>query len=504
MHGPRSFPFLRWMSITFILGAILLLVLQLISFSRLWANYPTGMTMAGVPISGLDRQQAAQRLLEIYVSPVEVYYSGQVIQISPKVANFEINIESMLAAAEQERTRTPFWQAFWNFLWGRANEAVDIPLLVSYSEDRLRSYLLTEIATRYDQPPISAQPLAGSVDFAPGRQGTSLDIDQAVLLIDRALRAKQQRVAYLPLMRTDPTRPNLQNLEVLIRQTVLDINKYDGVLGFYLFDLQTGQEISLVYDQTRLVSTPPDVSFTASSTIKIPIMVSAFRRIGENAELGEKPLTDQIIAQLDAMISKSDNTSSDWVMQNILDPIRGPLIVSEDVNSLGLSNTFLAGYFYQGAPLLQRFHTAGNSRTDISIENDPYSQTTPSEIGMLLQDVYQCAQIGGGTIMALWPGEITQAECQSMIQYLKQDHTPWLIPAGVPDGTEVAHKHGWVTDIYGIIHDMSDAGIVFTKGGNYVLAIFLYHPVQLVFDPSNKLVVDLSKAVYNYYNLPGQ
>jgi hypothetical protein len=66
----------------------------------------------------------------------------------------------------------------------------------------------------------------------------------------------------------------------------------------------------------------------------------------------------------------------------------------------------------------------------------------------------------------------------------------------------VAHKHGWVTDASYVIHDMSDAAIVYTPGGDYVLTVYLYHPVQLVFDPSNKLVADLSRATYNFYNLP--
>ena len=89
-----------------------------------------------------------------------------------------------------------------------------------------------------------------------------------------------------------------------------------------------------------------------------------------------------------------------------------------------------------------------------------------------------------------------------MINYLIQDRIALLIQAGVPDGTNVGHKHGWVPDIYGIIHDMSDAAIVFTPGGDYVLTVFMYHPVQIVFDPANNLVKDLSRAVYNYYNIP--
>jgi beta-lactamase class A len=283
-------------------------------------------------------------------------------------------------------------------------------------------------------------------------------------------------------------------LEVLLRQTI-DLSGFDGVIGLYVQDLQTGQTISFILNQGSQVSTPPDVAFTASSTIKIPIMISVFRRIGENPDA-------ETLRYLEDMIAKSINPASDWLMENKLDRIYGPLVVTEDMVTLGLENTFLGGYFYDGAPLLEVIRTPANQRTDISTDPDPYNQTTPAEIGQLLQDIYQCAHLNGGSLIAAFPDEITQSECQSMINYLVQDRIALLIQAGVPDGTNVAHKHGWVTDIYGIIHDMSDAAIVFTPGGDYVMAVYMYHPFQIYFDPANQLVKDLSRAIFNYYNIP--
>ena len=66
----------------------------------------------------------------------------------------------------------------------------------------------------------------------------------------------------------------------------------------------------------------------------------------------------------------------------------------------------------------------------------------------------------------------------------------------------VAHKHGWAYEVDdGYIHTIADAGIVYTPGGDYVLSIFAYHPVQAVFEPVNQLFAKLSQAVYSYYNL---
>ena len=89
-----------------------------------------------------------------------------------------------------------------------------------------------------------------------------------------------------------------------------------------------------------------------------------------------------------------------------------------------------------------------------------------------------------------------------MINHLSMKRIAVLIEAGIPEATQIAHKHGWVTDINGVINTIADAGIIFSPGGNYVLVVFLYDPVQLVWDPSSSLIAELSRAIYNFYNLP--
>jgi hypothetical protein len=191
----------------------------------------------------------------------------------------------------------------------------------------------------------------------------------------------------------------------------------------------------------------------------------------------------------------------------VIDEARGPLIVTENMKTLGLDNTFLAGYFCSPenpCPLLARFDTPANTRTDVNTDPDIYSQTTPSDIGSLLEDIYQCAQTGGGTLVAAFPGQIDQTSCQEMIQYLVEDKIGVLIQSGVPEGTAVAHKHGWVTDPNGVIHNVSDAAIVYTPAGNYILAIYVYHPNQIIWDEVSKMYADLSRAIYNYFGLAAQ
>lgn len=486
---------LRWVSIVLLLSSLILTALQLVRFSRLRAIFPSGMTIAEIPVGGLDRQSSAERLLAVYTAPIELRYGDALIHLNPSVFGFQLDLESMLAAADLARTQQPFWQEFWNFLWGRNTPPASIPLRATYSEARLRAYLHDEIAARYDQPPTPAMPAVGTVNFTPGIYGTALDIDRAILLIENALRSPSQRVVELPLQRIQPPRPSFQNLEIMLKQ-IIDLAGFDGATGLYLHDLQSGQEIHFIYRQGESLPTNPDLSFTAASIIKIPIMVSVFRRLNDTPDL-------ETIRLLEEMIEKSGNDPADWVMERVIDRTRAPLDVSDDMKALGLENTFLAGYFYPGAPLLYVYKTIANSRPDINTDPDIYNQTTPSEIGMLLEDIYVCSKTGGGNLVAVFPGEITQEECRSMITFLTQNYLGSLIEAGVPEGTRVAHKHGWVST-YGIINTIGDAGIIFTPGGDFVLVIFLHHPEQLIWDPSAKLIADLTEAIYNFYNLPPQ
>lgn len=253
MRTRTPFSALRWLSLVFVLLGVVLFTLQLVSFSRIWASFPSGLTIAGVPVGQLDRQQAAQRLLEAYSIPVELHYGDAVVQMNPSVVGFELDLELMLAAADQERTRLPFWAAFWNYLWGTPGSQANVPLSATYSTERLRDYLVAEIAARYDHPPVPALPMTGTVNFQPGVQGTSLDVNRSVTLIESALKSTDQRVVDLPLQHANPTRPAFQNLQILLRQTV-DLAKFDGVIGIYLKDLQNAQEMYLLEQGGNIIS----------------------------------------------------------------------------------------------------------------------------------------------------------------------------------------------------------------------------------------------------------
>lgn len=484
---------LRGVSILFLTAALVLGIFSLVNYSRQRNNYPAGMNIAGIPAGGLTPAEASQRLLEVYTSPIEMLYNEAIIHINPAVVGFQPDVETMLAAADLTRTGTSFWSGFWDYLWSRTPPETTIPLSATISDDRLREYLQNEIATRYDLPPAPAVPVPGGTSFLAGQPGQTLDIDRAVLLISDALRSPTNRSVALTFTRSAAARPTSENLSILLKQ-IVTVSDFDGLIGLYMVDLQTGQEIHFAINNKQEIGVEPDIAFTASSTIKVPIVASYLINRGSNLD----STTSEIISRV---LGRSDNSATDLVLERINTAI-GPLIVTQDMKTIGLTSTFINGFFAPGSPPLSpQPVTPGNSRTDIFTDPDPYSQTTPSEMGALLADLYQCAQNSGGALIAAFPDQVTPATCQLLIDFMAQDKLGSLIQGGVPDGTLVPHKHGYVPAADGVVRDTSDVGIIYTPGGNFILSIYSYHPVNNIWNIINPLIGDLTKAIYNYFNV---
>jgi hypothetical protein len=485
------FPLFRWAAILISFITLILATIQLVEYSRLRNNFPLGMQVGGVPIGGLNYVQAAERLYTVYRSPIELVYAGNPIQIRPAVLGFEPEVDRMLAVADNQRVTEPFWEGYWNFLWSLNIETINIPLTARYDENRIRNYLQLEISARYDAPATPPKPVPGTAQYTEGVSGTSIDIDRATIQVIDALRSPTNRRVNLSLDQTTIPRPSLADLEIMIRQ-IINVSGFDGVVEVYLQDLGSTRNILLAH-QGNGQELPPNIAFSSWSLVKIPLMVTAFRYMDE-------PYPPEAIALLKEMIQQSENASTDKLAMMVIDANLSPLIVTSDMDLLGLENTFWAGHFYVGAPLLQNFETPANQRTDVDTRPDRYNQTTAADMGMLMEDIYLCAENGGGSLIAAFPGEITQEKCRLMIDIMVLNKIGVLIQAGVPAGTTVAHKHGWAIETDGLVHTYGNAALLYSPGGNYVLTIFAHHPVQAVFDPINLLFANISSAIYNFFN----
>lgn len=492
-----SFSLLRWIGIGFIILAVFLLIVQLVKFSHIRAGFQPGLKIADVDVGELTFEESSNRLLNIYMAPIEMYYGDSLIQVRPANLGFEIKLDSMLASADKQRTTESFWLGFWNYLWDRQKSIQNIPLQANIDNERILRFLQDDIAPRYDLPATPPMPIPGETIFNLGVPGTELDIEKSALLIAQALGSSDKRTITLALKRTSSNRPPIDLLTIMMKD-IIDASIYDGIVEIYLQDLNNNQGLNFVYGKDLKEQLPENISFSAWSTIKIPVLVTAFRLL-------EEPISDDNLKLIADMVDLSDNDSTDALATKVIDPNLAPLVVTEDMQKLGLIDTFWAGFFSPGSVLLQRFETPANQRTDINTGPDVYNQTTPKDMGLLLQDIYYCSEYGGGSLMAAFPGEITQSECNLMVEFLGNNKIGVLLQAGVPAGTTVAHKHGWAYEVDdGYIHTIGDVGIIFSPGGDFILSIFTYHPVQAIFDPVNVLFANLANAAYNYFNLKSQ
>jgi hypothetical protein len=478
--------------ILFILISLYILLSDVSAYRQTTQVYPAGVSAAAIPLDGLNRNEAEDRLNQAFSIPIELRYGEARMQFTPAELGWSLDLTATLDGLEAALPKGGWWQ----HLWGQSAPAanLDFPLEVSFNPEVCRAFLAANILPRYDQPATAAIPILYTTNLTPGQKGLEINLDAVLPAIQDALLSPSARIVELPINETPALPLDPANLEIFLMQTIL-LSGFDGLAELYMEPLP--QDSALHFAMRNNQSIPPDVAYSAASTIKIPIMVSVFNHLGE-------PTPDLALGWVRAMITQSENPPADALMRTYLDENLGPLIVTEDMRALGYQNTFLAGYFYTGAPLLQRIQTPANSRTDVYLDPDFYNQTVPSEIGDLLARVYRCAAAQDTQNTDLFPSSVTPSECQTMLNFLAENKIGALIEAGLPPEGDAAHKHGWTSDLDGLLHTMSDAGIVSTPGGDYVLVIFINSPQQVLFDQGNRLFARLSQVIYNAFNLENQ
>ncbi len=473
----RNTTLLEWTAILLILASVVALVLQLVSYQRVRAAFPSGMVIAGVPVDGLTLEQAADTLSQIYASPVELHFQDTLFFLEPAEISFRLGLEAMLARADTYRTDTSFWAGYWTYLWRRPGNPVLVSTVAEYSTGQLRAFL-EDVAARYDQPPTPATMEPGSLRLRSGTTGYTLDIESSLVVIDLALRVPTNRRVMLTARNSASAVSTIDTLRNLVDSYVEHLD-FEGILSLAVVDLQTGEELNI----------NENVAYAGLSIMKIPIVLEMYRIL-------EYEPFPEIARVIEGTIVQSSNLHANILLAELGDGDMsiGVSVLSSNLQRLGLQDTFMAGYFDQDVQPPE-VRTTANQRTDISTKPDPFMQTTPGDMAALLTMLYQCAQHGGGGLAVAFSGEVTRAECDAIIEMLGQNRTATLIEAGVPEGTTVAHKHG-----FGSGDTIADAGIVFSRGGDYVIVIYLWHPVYLEWEQSAPIIANVSRMVYNYFN----
>ena len=251
-----------------------------------------------------------------------------------------------------------------------------------------------------------------------------------------------------------------------------------AVVGVAYHDLETGDTLYL----------NADTSFHAASTMKLPVMIELFRafdagrlRPDGKVTLGNefKSIVDgspytldagsdsdslvytriggeiTILELIDRMITRSSNLATNTVIELV-----GAKNANATAHALGARNIRVL----RGVEDSKAFQAGLNNTT------------TPRDLAVLLEALQRNAAA-------------SPASTQTMREILLRQEFNGEIPAGLPPGTPVAHKTGFIT---GVLHD---AAIVYPERRKpYILVVLTRGiPEQAV---AREMIVDVSRLVY--------
>jgi len=254
-------------------------------------------------------------------------------------------------------------------------------------------------------------------------------------------------------------------------------------VGIYFRDLTRPD--SLLHDA--------DVRLHAASTMKVPVMIQVFR----DAETGRLALDDTVVVKnefgsiadgslyeldraddsdstlyerigrpamvrelVDLMITVSSNLATN-ILMDLVDPGR----VTASMRQLGADSIqVLRGVEDQKA------YEAGLNNT-----------TTARDLGVILAAIAERHAAG-------------EAASRAMEEVLARQRFNAGIPSGLPPGTRVAHKTGWITRLH------HDAAIVGGPGAPRYVLVVMVRGLEL--DASARLMGDLARLVHQHVTAP--
>ncbi|UCC54378.1 MAG: serine hydrolase [Anaerolineaceae bacterium] len=472
-----------------LLQKLLIIVLLLVtSFYLLYQGFlytrtrdrmPTGMTVAGIDVAGLTLEEVADLVNSYYMSPVNVQHREETIELNPADIGFQLDMETMLREAEIQSTPDVVWLGYLEFMLGRSFEPVEVELSATHDRTILLQHL-EMLASFMDQPASGPRLVEETESYEMGRSGFITDIEGSLPAVEEALYKPVARQAQLVIVDQEAGPFDMKMLEESIQR---QIQAFNGLGSFFIMDLANGEEMGI----------NENVALSGLSVVKIAILLETFRALDFD------PTSDQA-----KLIAETAVQSGNFSANLLLDIVAGQDnaylgvdILTESMQQLGLENTFIATpYEEPDRPGKGTHSTPANSREDVTTYPDPTMQTTAEDMGTLLSMIYHCAK-GGGTLLAVYPEQLTPEECQAIIDVLSQNEEGNLIRFGVPDGIKVSHKHGWAGNTHG------DAGIVFSPGGDYIIVEYLAQPDTdwLVHEISFPLLREISRVVFNYFNV---
>lgn len=500
----KGLPVSLILSVLLLAAAFSLFVYELLSFTRLEDRLPLGVVAGGVTIGNLTEAEAAIAIEAAYSEPVTLYYQGAAdlpsspINLIPDEVGFDVNTDVMIANARSSgEAGAGFWGRFLTYMLDiESNTQQEIPLVADFQRNALRNRI-QEIASVYDREGNNFSSALESLTVSTEGAGYELNVEAALDLIEDALTRPNNRAIALPIIGGETGRPSMAALETLILDYLnAEGYIYDGqssVASIFILDLQTGEEINI----------QGDIAYTAASTIKVGIMLDLYRAISREMN------RDEAFLMANSMLC-SNNSSSNTIMETYLGDgniFSGLASVTNIYQTIGAENTYLTAPLVDGSAN-QQFGSIEapdvNPNPSFDTDADPFNQVTAEDIGTTFSLIYDCAEYGSG-LMAVYPNdEYTQYECRQMLELMSANDLNRLLQAGLPVGTRISHKNGWLpADLsQGITGAMTgDAGIIFSPNGNdYVIAVYFWEAGDTTGFNRWYLIEEISRATWNFFN----
>lgn len=462
-----------------LVGAAFLLY-QGFLFWRALDKLPPSTVVAGVAVGGLTPDAARDAINERFLGPVAVFNGEErAAELMPADIGFTIDTEGMLAEARAEWEKQEMWQRYAEFVAGISPRPITVNIKARHDDTAL-SNQLDMIADFVDRPAQGPQLLADTGEIQPGQPGVVADRAATMFKLRSALYSPDERQVGLILVEEPAPEWDMRMLQDAIEKQLAN---FEGFGSVFILDLQTGEEV-------RINS---DVAVSALSIMKIAIFVEAYRVL-------DNPPTEFEQELFESTATASSNHSANLLLHLIAgedNTYEGAAVLTDEMHRMGMVNSFMA-IPYDATAVPSRpstYLTPANENPTIDTRPDPSMQTTAEDIGGLLAMIYYCAE-GEGGLLAVYPDEITQEECQAIVDLMTRNVEGNLIRFGVPDGVPVSHKHGWSFNEHG------DAGIVYTPGGDFVIYSLVAQPESdwLSSEYSFPFLWEISRAAYNYFN----
>ena len=258
-----------------------------------------------------------------------------------------------------------------------------------------------------------------------------------------------------------------ERVEEGLEEVQQKIEDYEGVAGVYVRDPNGGYGYGV----------RPDEVFFSASVAKVPLMVAVYRRIDEGAfSLSDSFETEPedwaagagwlqwepagkshtVEDYLWMMMTQSDNVATNALLR----VVGGPGYVNEVARSMGAFDTRL----YQ--------KVTSERAAVMGLDN----QTTPRDMATMLEQIFN--------------GSAASRESSlDMVDLMQQNTLESWLEDGLPEGTGVANKAGWLYRVY------NEVAIIDHEDRPYVVAILSKQGPE---DPeeAKPLLKEISKAIW--------